>query len=93
MADFSFDDNISGSLTSDVILGGLDDMNLDLKLEEEVQDLCLDRHVQRRDRFVRNDQTWIQRKCAGDADTLTLAAGELVRMPPSRSNRSRPTRR
>ena len=33
MADFSFDDNISGSLTSDVILGGLDDMNLDLKLE------------------------------------------------------------
>lgn len=33
MADFSFDQNITGSLTSDVVLGGLDDMNLDLTLD------------------------------------------------------------
>ena len=33
MADFSFDQNISGAITSDVVLGGLDDMNLDLTLE------------------------------------------------------------
>jgi hypothetical protein len=53
-----------------------------LKFEEEVQDLCLDRHVQGGDGFVRNDQTWIQRKCAGDADTLTLATREGMRVSP-----------
>src|SRR6266446_6016318 len=53
-----------------------------LKFEEEVQDLCLDRHVQGGDGFVRNDQTRMQGKCAGDADTLTLAAREGMRVAP-----------
>src|ERR1700674_4816614 len=53
-----------------------------LKFEEEVQDLCLDRHVQSGDGFVRNDQTGIQGKCAGDADTLTLATREGMRVSP-----------
>src|SRR5881628_3696164 len=51
-----------------------------LKFEEEVQDLCLDRHVERGDGFVRNDQTGIQGKCAGDADTLALSAREGMRV-------------
>src|SRR2546427_9821863 len=53
-----------------------------LKLEEEVQDLCLDRHVQRGDGFVCNDQTGRQGECAGDADTLTLATRERMRVAP-----------
>src|SRR5438094_779885 len=53
-----------------------------LKLEEKVQDLCLDRHIQRGDGFVRNDQTRMQGKCAGDADTLALAAREGMRVAP-----------
>ena len=51
-----------------------------LKLEEEVQDLRLDRHVQGGDRFVRNDQTRIQGQGPGDADALTLAAREGMRV-------------
>src|SRR5438034_1360181 len=53
-----------------------------LKFEEEVQDLCLDRHVKGGDGFVRNDQTGMQGKCAGDADTLTLAARKRMRVAP-----------
>ena len=53
-----------------------------LKFEEEVQDLCLDRHVQGGDGFVRYDQTRMQGKRAGDADTLTLAAREGMRVAP-----------
>ena len=53
-----------------------------LKLEQEVQDLRLDRHIQRRDGFVRDDQTGIQGKRARDADALTLAAREGMRVAP-----------
>src|SRR6202521_280793 len=53
-----------------------------LKLEEEVQDLCLDRHVQGGDGFVRNDQMGIQGKGAGDADALTLTTREGMRVSP-----------
>jgi hypothetical protein len=39
----------------------------------------LDRHVERRDRLVGNDQLRIQRECARDRDALALTAGKLVR--------------
>src|SRR5260370_38242254 len=52
-----------------------------LKFEKEVQDLCLDRHVQGGDGFVRNDQTGIQSKCAANADPLTLTGREGMRAP------------
>ena len=53
-----------------------------LKIEEEVQDLGLDRHVQGGDGLVRNDQTGIQGKGPGDADTLALTAREGMRIAP-----------
>jgi hypothetical protein len=50
-----------------------------LELAQEVQDLRLDRHVERGDRLVGHDELRLQRDRAGHADALALAAGELVR--------------
>ena len=47
---------------------------------QQVDDLRLDRHVERRDRLVGHDQLRVERERAGDADALPLAAGELVRV-------------
>jgi hypothetical protein len=52
-----------------------------LKLFEEVDDLSLDRDVERRDGLVADDELWVQRQCASEADPLALAAGELVWVP------------
>ena len=47
---------------------------------EQVDDLRLDRHVERRDRLVADDEPRLDRERARDADPLALAAGELVRI-------------
>ena len=52
-----------------------------LHVLEQVDDLRLHGDVERGDRLVGDDQLGPQRKCAGDADALALAAGELVREP------------
>ena len=57
------------------------EVKLVLQLLEQVDDLCLDRHVQRRDGLVAHDERRIHRQCARDADPLSLAARELVRVP------------
>jgi len=49
-----------------------------LQVVQQVEHLRLDRHVQRRDRFVADDQFRAQRQGAGDPDPLTLTAGECV---------------
>src|SRR3984957_1864094 len=54
---------------------------LALQVGEQVQDLRLDRHVQRGHRLVTDDQLRVERERPGDADALTLAAGELGREP------------
>ncbi len=46
---------------------------------EQFQDLRLDRYIQRRRRFVRDQQRRIIRQCRGDHDALALSAGQLVR--------------
>ena len=51
-----------------------------LEVLEQVDDLRLDRHVERRDRLVGDDELRAQRERAGDPDPLALAAGELVRV-------------
>ena len=51
-----------------------------LELAQEVEDLRLDRDVQRRDRLVGDHQLGLQRERPCDADALSLAAGELVRV-------------
>ena len=52
-----------------------------LHVLEQVQDLRLHRHVERRDRLVADDQLRLGDDGAGDRDALALAAGELVRAP------------
>jgi len=49
-----------------------------LQILEQVDDLGLYGDVERRDRFVENDEIRLERQGAGDTDPLTLAAGELV---------------
>ena len=51
-----------------------------LQLLQQVDDLRLDRHVERRHRLVADDEVRLDRERAGDADALALAAGELVRV-------------
>src|SRR5438552_17057048 len=51
-----------------------------LELLEKVDDLRLDRDVERRDRFVADDELGLDRERAGDPDALALAARELVRI-------------
>jgi hypothetical protein len=50
-----------------------------LEVVEQVDDLSLDRDVERRDRLVEQHQARVHGQRARDADTLALAAGELVR--------------
>jgi hypothetical protein len=42
--------------------------------DQEVDDLRLDRHVQRRQRFVGDDEAWLCGQCAGNAQALLLTA-------------------
>ena len=56
------------------------DAELVLEVLEQVDDLGLDRDVERRDRLVADDQLRAQGDRPGDADALALAAGELVRV-------------
>ena len=51
-----------------------------LQLLEQVDDLRLDRDVERRDRLVADDEVRVERERAREADALALAAGELVRV-------------
>lgn len=49
------------------------------QLLKHVDDLRLNGNVQRGDRLVADDELRLYRQCAGDADTLTLTAGQLMR--------------
>src|SRR5205085_4020379 len=51
-----------------------------LQVLQEVDDLRLDGQIQGADRFVTNDEPRFDRERAGDADALTLAAAEFVRV-------------
>ena len=48
-----------------------------LQVAEQVHDLRLNGHVQRRDRLVRHQKLWLHAKRPCDGDPLPLAAGEL----------------
>ena len=49
-----------------------------LQLPQQFHDLALDGAVERRGRFVEQDQCRFQHQCPGDGDALALAAGEFV---------------
>src|SRR5712692_4975329 len=55
-----------------------------LQLSEEIHDLPLDRHVQRRGRLVEHDEARLQHQGPRDRDALALAARELVRVSVAR---------
>ena len=51
-----------------------------LQVHQQVDHLCLDRHVERRHRLVGDDELRLERQRPGQADPLPLAAAELVRI-------------
>jgi hypothetical protein len=51
-----------------------------LQTLQHVDDLCLNRNVQRGDRLVANDELRLNRQRAGDADALPLSARKLMRV-------------
>src|SRR5699024_9647699 len=51
-----------------------------LQILEQVDDLRLNRDIERGNRLVADDEIRICGERAGDADTLSLTAGELVRV-------------
>ena len=51
-----------------------------LQVEQQVDDAGLDRHVERRHRFVEGQDLGLQRQRPRDADALLLPAGELSRV-------------
>ena len=53
---------------------------LALQRFQQIDDLALDRHVERRHRLVADDEFRFDRKRARNADALALAAGKLVRI-------------
>src|SRR5262249_6932970 len=53
------------------------------QVHEQVEDLCLDRHIQRGNGFVAHQKFRLYRKRAGNTDALALAAGELMRIAPA----------
>ena len=50
------------------------------EVSQQLEDLCLDRHVQRRRRLVGNDQRRLGQQRHGDHDALPLPAGEFMRV-------------
>ncbi len=76
-----------GDVVADVLHHGeivrdeqVSEAELVLQVHHEIEDLRLDRHVERRDRLVADDQARLQRERARDADALALPAGKLVRI-------------
>ena len=58
-----------------------------LQALEEVDDLGLDRDVERRDGLVADDEVGVERERAREPDALALAARELVRVARRRVGR------
>ena len=54
------------------------ELQLLLKFHQEIEDLGLHRHIEGGHRLVGDEKIRFQRDCPGDADALTLTAGELV---------------
>lgn len=50
-----------------------------LETVEQVEHLCADRHIQRRDWLIGNDKFRLHDQRTRNADALTLSTGKLVR--------------
>lgn len=58
----------------------ISEIHVALQIFQQIYYLCLNGHVERRNRLVADDKTGLQGKRARNADTLTLTAAELVRI-------------
>src|SRR5580704_14286165 len=58
-----------------------------LDIAEEIEDLALDRHVERRERLVGHDELRCRRQRPRDGDALALAAREFMRVAVERIRR------
>ncbi|MNS96361.1 hypothetical protein D3C72_1306570 [compost metagenome] len=56
------------------------DAELTLQIEQQIDDLRLNRHVERRHRFVSDHHLGIKRQRARNADSLPLPTGKLMRI-------------
>ena len=56
-------------------------LQLLLQIHQQVDDLRLHRHVERRHRLVEHQERRVERQRARQTDPLPLAAAELVRIP------------
>ena len=61
-----------------------------LQVLQQVDDLRLNGHVQRRHRLVADDEIGVDRKRPSDADALPLTAAELVRIAAERGTALKP---
>ena len=69
------------------------EVELAAQAQEQVDDLRLDRNVERGDRLVADEEVRLHGERAGDGDALALPAGELVRIAADDSpDRARPFR-
>jgi len=67
-----------GQIVRDKQIG---DAELALQPSQEVDDLCLDRNVERAHWFIANDQIRVDSDRSGDPDPLALSTAELPRVP------------
>ena len=51
-----------------------------LQIGQQVQNLCADGHIERRDRLVTDNQFRLHRNGAGNGDALALATGKFMRI-------------
>ena len=58
------------------------ELELVLQLLEQIDDLRLNRDVERRHGLIRDDEVRVERERPRKADALSLAARELVRVAP-----------
>ena len=64
---------------------------LALQVLEQIDDLGLDRDIERRHRLVQDHDVRTERQRAGDRDALALAAGKFRRTAPARCSADSPT--
>ena len=58
-------------------------MKFFLKVNQQIDDLCLDGDIQRGNRLIPDDDLGVERQCPGNSDSLPLSAAEFVGIAPA----------
>src|SRR5680860_1330434 len=62
---------------------------IQLETLEQVEDLGLHRHIERRNRLIRDNELWFESECAGNSDTLSELPAHSLSNQSSLSRMSR----